>query len=85
MGTPESQAIITEWPTIRGLLHLMDAIAFVDTSKRPKAAGGRSIRQSECVNQSGQSSRLISTAWVVKKIALECWAPIPQDLNQSSL
>jgi len=46
---------------------------------------GCSIRQSECVNQGDQSSRLISTAGVVKKITLERWAPISQDLNQASL
>jgi hypothetical protein len=46
---------------------------------------GCSVRHSECINQGGQGSRLISTAWVVKKIAPECWAPSSQDLNQASL
>jgi hypothetical protein len=32
---------------------------------------GCSIRQSQCVNQGGQSSRLISTTWIVKKIACD--------------
>ena len=42
------------------------------------------LLQSQGAYQGGQSSRLISTAWVIKKIARERWAPIPEDLNQSS-
>ena len=44
-----------------------------------------SLRKSKRVDQGGKGSRLIPTARIVKKIAGERWAPVPQDLNQATI